>query len=85
VGIQQVGGNSYLSLSYRQAVAATDLTFTTELNAGDLLNDPWTAGGVAVGSPVPNNDGTQTVTIRDTVPMTAATQSRFIRLRVTGP
>ena len=58
--------------------------------AGDLLPTPqtsvtvngaWTANAVRVGVPLPNDDGTETVTFRDTVPYGGA--GRFIRLQVT--
>ena len=85
VGLQSVSSNSFLTLSYRKASAATDLTFTTELNAGNLVSGPWTPGGVLFGTPVTNSDGTQTFTIRDEVPISPAIPRRYIRLRVSRP
>jgi len=84
-GIATIGSNRYLTLSYRQASTSTDLVFSTELNAGSLSLGTWAAGGVTVGQPVPNGDGTQTVTVRDAVPISEATQQRFMRLRVSRP
>lgn len=75
-------GLTYQTLTYRRAVAATDLTFTTEVNAGDLAAG-WQPGGELVGNPVDNGDGTQSVTYRDDQPINAAHPSRFMRLRVT--
>jgi hypothetical protein len=85
VGLQSAGSDSFLTLSYRKASAATDLTFTTELNAGDLISGPWTSGGVPLGAPVTNSDGTQTFTMRDEVPITPAISGRYMRLRVSRP
>lgn len=83
VGMGIAGNSRYLTLSYRQSMTVTDLTFTTELNAGSFSSGSWVTGGVLLGSPVNNGDGTQTVTIRDTVPISSATSERFMRLRVT--
>ena len=82
-GLQTAGSNSYLSLSYRVSPAITDLTITPQVNDGDLTT--WAAGGVEVGSPVTNSDGTQTFTFRDTVPITPSTPRRFMRLQISGP
>lgn len=44
---------------------------------------PWSTGSVLpVGSPVDNGDGTETVTVRLTTPI-SADRRQFIRLRVT--
>jgi hypothetical protein len=49
--------------------------------AGDL-NGAWTLdGGVQVGAPVQNDDGTETVIVRDTFPYSDGVP-RFLRLRV---
>jgi len=82
-GVQTVGSDQYLFVSYRLSPAVTDLTLTPQVNTGDLLT--WAAGGVPLGSPVQNSDGTQTFTFRDTVPITGATPRRFMRLQVQGP
>ena len=74
-GIATIGSNRYLTLTYRQASTATDLVFSTELNAGSLSPGTWAAGGVTVGQPVPNGDGTQTVTVRDAVPISGQRDS----------
>ena len=85
VGIGTVGSDRYLTLSYRRALAATDLVFITELNGGDLSSGSWAPGGVLMAPPVSNNDGTQTVTVRDIVPISPSTKGRFMRLRVNRP
>ncbi len=77
-------GSKYLTLTYRMAEAATDLTFATEINGGNLPTaSAWAAGGQILGSPVDNGDGSQSVTVRDVQPITAANPRRFMRLRVT--
>ncbi len=83
VGQQTIGADTYLTLSYRRTFAAADLVFTPQLNAGDLASDPWLPGGILVGPPVTNPDGTQTFTYRDEVPITPANPGRFMRLRIT--
>ena len=82
-GVQTVASSNYLTLSYRLSPAITDLTITPQVNTGNLST--WVAGGVELGSPVSNSDGTQTFTYRDTVPITSATPRRFMRLQITGP
>ncbi len=84
-GLRAVGSDSYLSLSYRKSTAATDLTFATELNGGNLATGAWIPGGVPLGQPILNADGTQTITIRDVVPISPSAMMRFMRLRVTRP
>jgi hypothetical protein len=84
-GLGSIANNKYLTLSYRKASAPTDLIYTTELNDGDLLPESWTPGGVIFGQPVSNGDGTQTITIRDEIPISPSTMGRFIRLRVNRP
>ncbi|MEO6750724.1 MAG: glycosyl hydrolase [Chthoniobacteraceae bacterium] len=87
VGMQTVGSDRYLTLSYRKATAPTDLAFTTQLNDASLSPGTWTTGGVQLGSPVLNGDGTQTFTIRDEVPFSLSplVKGRFMRLRVGPP
>ena len=74
-------GNRYLTLSFREATAAVDLTYTTEVNGSSLSTaSGWQTGGAQVGTPVDNGDGTKTVTYQDTVPM--GMTARFMRLRI---
>jgi hypothetical protein len=74
-----VGGTNYLGISYRRYQSAPDLLYTPQ--AVGLLNGTFTNGPIAVGSPIDNFDGTETVTWRDTVAMTNSVQ-RFMRLQV---
>lgn len=81
---RSVPGAVYQTLTYRMAQVASDLAFTTEVNAGDLSTpSAWTPGGQILGAPVDNGDGTQWVTVRDDQPINAAHPRRFMRLRVT--
>lgn len=74
----------YLTLTFRQAVAAGDLTFSVEVNPGDLTSaSAWTPGGQVMGMPVDVGDGTRIVTYRDTAPIGGGAPQRFMRLRVT--
>jgi hypothetical protein len=85
-------GGDYLAITYRRLAGGTGttgvnygadgITYTVEYD-GDL-DDPWSTGSVAaVGSPVDNGDGTETVTVRLTTPVSAAAE-QFIRLQVTA-
>jgi hypothetical protein len=85
VNLLRVGNDTFLTLSFRRSTSATDLTFSPEINAGNLSGGPWTAGGVQVGSPVANGDGTLTFTYRDEVPITSAIPRRYMRLKVQRP
>ena len=79
--VQNVSTTNYLALTYTRVLSATDISYTVEVS-GDLLI--WSSGPgftVAVGAPIDNGDGTQTVTVRDTIPVDSATQ-RFIRLHI---
>jgi alpha-L-fucosidase 2 len=72
----------YLTLIYHRAKIATDVTFIVEVK--DDLTDVWT---MDVQTPVVTGDGnglTDTVSVRDSVPMSSAPH-RFMRLRVTQP
>ena len=85
LGVATIGTDKYLTLSYRKAPSPTDLTYTTEIHAGSLASGVWVAGGIPVGTPVSNSDGTQTITIRDEVPISPSIKGRFMRLRVDRP
>lgn len=78
--IQNVGGSNYLTLTFRRLQAAGELTYTPQSGAPI---GTWTGAPIIVGTPISNGDGTQTVTFRDSVPITAATPQRYIRLQVT--
>jgi uncharacterized delta-60 repeat protein len=78
--IQNIGGLDYLTLTFRRRAPALDLTYSPRTTA--TLGGSWNADAVLVGAPVINGDGTETVTFRDSVPRTSATQ-RFMRLEVT--
>ena len=78
--IQTINGQKYLTLTFRRSPTATDLTYTPQ--SGGALN-LWNGTPVQVGTAITNADGTQTVTFRDSVPITSSTPRRFIRLQVT--
>ncbi len=76
-------GSTYLTFSYRQRLASTDLTYSVEVS-DDLKT--WDASGTQVefvAAPIPTGDGvTQQVKVRVKTPM-ASLPKKFIRLRVT--
>lgn len=76
-----VAGENYLGITYTRPKGATDFTFTVEVST--QLND-WNtpAAPFVVVSVTDNNNGTETVTLRDSVPITHQ-QTRFVRLRIT--
>ncbi len=80
IGIRNSGGANYLALTFRRRLTAPDLTYLPQTAAS--VSGPWLNTAVAVGTPVDNGDGTETVTYRDSTPLTGANQ-RFLRLSVT--
>ncbi len=69
----------FLTLQYRRNTGTLNVQF--HVDAGPVLSPFSQDGTVPIGLPVNNGDGTETVTLRDTI--TPADQSqRFIRLRV---
>jgi hypothetical protein len=72
-------GSDYLTLTFRKVKAAIDVTYTVE--TGSTLAD-WAPTSIQTATPVDNNDGTETISIRDAIPQ-ATSNHRFIRLKVT--
>jgi hypothetical protein len=68
-----------LALSFRHQKNALDLSYRGEVS-GDLIT--WSETTILVGVPTDNGDGTDLLTIRDTVPLSTSNR-RFIRLSVT--
>jgi hypothetical protein len=69
----------FLTLQYRRNLAAPSIQFHMD-TTGTV--GTWTPdGGIVVGSPVNNGDGTETVKRRDTQATSEAAQ-RFLRLRI---
>jgi len=88
--VVSLAGSDYLALTYRRLAGgsgttgvdytADGITYTVEYD-GDL-SDPWSTGSVtAIGAPIDNGDGTETVTVRLTTSVITAGK-QFIRLRV---
>ncbi len=78
--IQNIGGSNYLTLSFHKVPTAVDLIYTPQ--SGASLGT-WNGSPVVTGSTISNPDGTQTVTYRDSVPITPSVPLRFMRLQVT--
>jgi M6 family metalloprotease-like protein len=76
---QIVNNNSYLTLSFRRQLVAPELTYLPQTNGS--LADTWANDAVLIGTPINHNDGTETVTYRDSTPLSAAGR-RFMRLKV---
>lgn len=78
VGLENVGGDDYLTLSFRRPNAIADIDYVVTLS-GDLGS--WAAGAVAAGQ-TDQGDGTTTYTFRDSQPISEQ-ERRFMRLQVT--
>ncbi len=81
VGVQNIGGTNYLTITFRERTPVGDLTYTPQASATADFASPTSA--VLVGTPANNGDGTQTVVYRDTVPVGAGNPLRFMRVVVT--
>lgn len=79
VTTQNVSGSNYLTLTFRRRTPTLDLTYQAQTNG--TLPGTWLSNAIQVGSPINNGDGTETVTFRDTTPLTSAAM-RFLRLQV---
>lgn len=73
-----IGGKTYLTLTFKRWPNTTPISYIVE--TGDTP-ESFTAGGVQL-SAMPNADGTETVTVRDTKPI-EDNSARFMRLRLT--
>ena len=73
-----VEGQRYFALTFRRLMLGYELNYIVEAS-NDLAT--WSPVTEPVGPPRLNDDGTLTVTIRDTAPVNTASQ-RFLRLRV---
>ena len=78
-GSQQVGADSFLTLSFTRPAQAIDLRYAVECS-GDLEAAVWREEAVAVGAAEPLPGGLERVTYRDTVPM-GGQGKRFMRAR----
>ena len=74
-----VSTSKYLALTFRRRTPALDLAYTVQ-NGNSLT--AWGTTAVIVGSPVNNGDGTETVTYRDNIALSAAPGPRFLRVQV---
>ena len=74
------GGESYLSLTFKRLTKAPGLRYQVEVSS-DLVT--WARAEVEIGV-VDHGDDTETVTIRDNLPLINASKQRFMRLIVTA-
>ncbi|MDQ8208457.1 sulfatase-like hydrolase/transferase [Coraliomargarita sp. SDUM461003] len=92
--LPQVTATDYLQLNYRQRsngsgttgvdYAADGIIYSVELNQG-LTHDQWQSGAAfvkAVGTPSPNGDGTESVTVRSIPSLREIGGRGFMRLQL---
>jgi hypothetical protein len=75
------GGSDYLALTFRRWKKPLGLTYRVEVS-DDLMT--WIETAVQIGPAIDNGDGTETVTIRDALPIDSNAPKRFIRLSVSA-
>ncbi len=73
-------GNSYVAMTYTRVGGAADLAFTPEFSSS-LDAAGFTPSLFATISVADNGDGSETVTVRDSVPLGGTEGARFTRLR----
>ena len=83
MGTVNVGGSDYLTISYEQVLFNTDITCTVQVS-GNMTTWSSGPGFTAPVSVVDHGDGMETITVRDTTPISSAT-SRFIRVHISRP
>lgn len=81
-GTITIGGQQYLTITFRQGLSLTPATTFVVEGSSNLI--VWDNQTTQVGTTGNNGDGTQTVTFRDNVPISANTP-RFLHLKVIVP
>lgn len=77
-----VSGSDYLAITFvRRTTPASGIIYSPQASA-DLAD--WSGVPVQAGASVNNNDGTETVVFRDSLPLNN-NPKRFLRVRVTAP
>lgn len=81
VTVANVGGNSYLTLTYqRPDPASADLTYTVQVSADGVT---WVSGaGNTVDVSATANNGAATIVVRDATPVSAPVFGRRIQLKI---
>lgn len=81
---QQIGGVEYLTLTFtRKSPPPADISYIVESNGG-VSTSGWSPAVILPGFPSDNGDGTETITARDSQPVTED-GPRLMRLRITRP
>ena len=79
------GGGIYPTLTYTQALSATDITYTVQVST-DLAT--WNSGPgytVTTGTTYSQDGETESVTVQSATPVSGSNAALFMRLQVTGP
>ena len=82
--LDSIEGSTYLTLTFRRRSTLSDLTYLVQTNSG--LPGTWLDNDAVLvpGSAVDHGDGTETVTYRDSQPVSAGPR-RFLRLEIQLP
>jgi hypothetical protein len=82
IGQVSVGTDSYLAVTFRHRSPDLGIGYHVEVSSDLTAWDDQAPAVVLHGVPIPNGDGTETVTVRSSVPV-GTLQAEFVRLRVT--
>ena len=80
--IQNLGGTNFLTITYKQVLYNTDISYTVQVSSDLVTWDSGPGFTTPIGQPIDNGDGTETWTVQSLVPVDLATV-RFIRLEIT--
>ena len=82
-GVATIGGQRYLTMSYRRRINAADIGYAVDFSSD---NSAWEEAGDAIieVSSEPAGDGVNSVTVR-LAEAIDSTPTTFLRLRVTAP
>lgn len=78
--IVQDGGKDYLALTFKRLQKAPGLIYRIEVSS-DLVT--WAVASAVVGTVLDHGDGTESVTIRDNLPIAVENGRRFMRIVAT--
>lgn len=72
-------GITYLALSFQRQQGLSEVTFSVETST-DLVN--WAPSSIEIDTPIDHGNGTESITMRASVPFDSSTRLQVIRLRL---